>query len=232
MLGSYLFGFLYDPAIVNVVGIAGGATSAFSAAPLTNPATFASGNTPFAASQPNPSAPSGFLSIARITLVVVGQPATFSALNINVQALNNGAAQPLPASVFPSSVVVGFNPNGDPDGDGLRNQDELLAGTNPNNADTDGDGLTDGFEVRGGLNPLDNGTLNVNNGPNGDPDGQRVLIFELRNEKLQEIALTQRIALWRCFFLERQLLEYAVGYPESIDILHGFAFRNAWFGCG
>lgn len=170
VLGSYLFGFLYDPAIVNVVGIAGGATSAFSAAPLTNPATFASGNTPFAASQPSPLAPSGFLSIARITLLVVGQPATFSALNINVQALNNGAAQPLPASVFPSSVVVGFNPNGDPDGDGLRNQDELLAGTNPNNSDSDGDGLTDGFEVRGGLNPLDNGTLNVNNGPNGDPD--------------------------------------------------------------
>lgn len=35
----------------------------------------------------------------------------------------------------------------DPDGDGLTNDQELNAGTDPNNADTDGDGLNDGEEL-------------------------------------------------------------------------------------
>ncbi|MCA9938745.1 MAG: protein kinase [Anaerolineales bacterium] len=37
---------------------------------------------------------------------------------------------------------------GDNDGDGLANQEEQAAGTDPNNADTDGDGLSDYVEVR------------------------------------------------------------------------------------
>ena len=36
----------------------------------------------------------------------------------------------------------------DPDGDGLVNRDESVAGTDPRAADTDGDGLSDGDEVR------------------------------------------------------------------------------------
>jgi hypothetical protein len=46
-------------------------------------------------------------------------------------------------------------PNNDPDNDGLTNNDEAEAGTDPNNADTDGDGYNDGAEVRAHTDPLD-----------------------------------------------------------------------------
>jgi len=55
----------------------------------------------------------------------------------------------------------------------------VIAETDPLNPDTDGDGLPDGWEVNHGLDPLDNGVYsfrtggpgNINNGPDGDPDG-------------------------------------------------------------
>ena len=62
------------------------------------------------------------------------------------------------------------NPNADPDGDVLTNQEEEQLGTNPNNIDTDGDGVDDGVEVGQGSNPNDpndsqpppKGTVEVN----------------------------------------------------------------------
>jgi outer membrane protein OmpA-like peptidoglycan-associated protein len=42
---------------------------------------------------------------------------------------------------------IGESGSADPDKDGLTNDEEKLAGTDPNNPDTDGDGLTDGDEV-------------------------------------------------------------------------------------
>ncbi|WOO39344.1 hypothetical protein [Rubellicoccus peritrichatus] len=59
---------------------------------------------------------------------------------------------------------------GDPDVDGLTNITEYQTGTNPVLADTDVDGLPDGWEVLYELDPLDNGTTDVANGANGDPD--------------------------------------------------------------
>jgi hypothetical protein len=47
---------------------------------------------------------------------------------------------------------------GDPDQDGLSNQDEYLRGTNPVNPDTDQDGVSDGAEVKQGSDPLDPGS--------------------------------------------------------------------------
>ena len=46
--------------------------------------------------------------------------------------------------------------NDDPDGDGLTNQQEFTAGTDPMNPDTDGDGMPDGWEVTHLHNPLAN----------------------------------------------------------------------------
>ncbi|MDD5395109.1 MAG: hypothetical protein PHE17_18975 [Thiothrix sp.] len=53
-------------------------------------------------------------------------------------------------------------PKGDPDGDGLTNEEEGKLGTDPKNPDSDGDGLLDGVEKTAGTNPLN---------PDSDGDG-------------------------------------------------------------
>jgi hypothetical protein len=50
-----------------------------------------------------------------------------------------------------------LDPNGDRDGDGISNGDEIRLGTDLNNADSDGDGVSDGAEVAVGSDP-NNGT--------------------------------------------------------------------------
>jgi len=58
----------------------------------------------------------------------------------------------------------------DSDSDGLSNNEEHQLATDPNAPDSDGDNLFDGWEVVYGMNPNDDGTVNVSNGANGDPD--------------------------------------------------------------
>lgn len=63
----------------------------------------------------------------------------------------------------------------DSDGDGLNDGQEATAGTNPLNTDSDNDDLPDGWEVDHSFNPLDDGSVNIVNGPDGDPDGDNLL---------------------------------------------------------
>jgi len=107
VLGSYFVDFEYDPAVVHIFSVAGGTTGEFSSGPTTNPATFGSGVTPLAAAQGDTSSPTGFVSVATVTLSAVGLPADGSDLDLTVHSLFDGAVNALPSNVFPSSVLVG-----------------------------------------------------------------------------------------------------------------------------
>jgi formylglycine-generating enzyme required for sulfatase activity len=66
-------------------------------------------------------------------------------------------------NVHPGPVPL--DPNGDEDGDGLNNGQELTLGTDPYKKDTDGDGVNDPVEIADGTNPLDPNSFNsLNNG--------------------------------------------------------------------
>jgi hypothetical protein len=72
------------------------------------------------------------------------------------------------AAVADTVTFIYLRADGDEDGDGLTNGEEINQdGTDPFNPDTDGDGLPDGWEVKYGLDPTD---PTGNNGPYGDPD--------------------------------------------------------------
>ena len=65
----------------------------------------------------------------------------------------------------------------DSDGDDLTDGAEIFVHrTDPENDDTDGDGMPDGWELQNTFDPLDDGSVEVRNGADGDPDGD-----DLRN---------------------------------------------------
>ena len=65
----------------------------------------------------------------------------------------------------------------DSDGDDLTDGAEIfLLRTDPGNVDSDGDGMPDGWELQNTFDPLDDGTIDIRNGADGDPDDD-----ELRN---------------------------------------------------
>jgi len=108
-LGSYDFVFQYDPLIVTVVALAGGSTPEFSAAPVTDPATFTSGLTRFVAAQPGTSTPTGLVSVATLRLRAAHFSLAGSNLDVRVLGLFDGMVQPLPAGVFGSSMLTAFD---------------------------------------------------------------------------------------------------------------------------
>jgi len=110
-LGSYSATFEYDETVVHIASISGGTSPAFSSAPITDPGTFSSGASPMAGVQSGTAAPSGFVSIATVTLEAVGQPSDSSLLTLTGVSLFSGSGALLPATVFGSSVLIGSAPS-------------------------------------------------------------------------------------------------------------------------
>jgi len=86
-----------------------------------------------------------------------------------VSLVESGGLSFLTAHAF----VLSADP--DLDQDGLLDEEERRAGTDPQNPDSDGDGLPDGWEVEHDLDPLSNLGLA---GRMGDPDGDGVINVE------------------------------------------------------
>jgi hypothetical protein len=107
-----------------------------------------------------------------------------------------------------------FTPLQDADGDELSYEDEIAAGTNPNNNDTDGDLINDGDEINNASNPLD--ALSWPNfadgdvAPLGSPDG----VFNVA-----DYLIAQRIALGELAPAALQLAHgdlYPAGSPDGV----------------
>lgn len=83
----------------------------------------------------------------------------------------------------------------DSDGDGLSDLYESGkvggARTNPQSGDTDGDGMGDAWEVHVGLDPRDDGTVNPDNSPDADPDGDGLTNNEERRDFVADPATAE-----------------------------------------
>ncbi|MCB9680725.1 MAG: hypothetical protein H6733_04565 [Alphaproteobacteria bacterium] len=89
----------------------------------------------------------------RVTFTLPVLPAFLAGRTVSLQAARPTATGPTLSTVRTMRVL---DPQGDEDGDGLTNDEELsLYGTDPLLADTDGGGASDGVEVFQGTNPFD-----------------------------------------------------------------------------
>ena len=77
---------------------------------------------------------------------------------------------------FNTSASPSLAAEDDSDADGLKNWEETLRGTDPQNPDTDGDGVQDGKEVASNRNPLLKG-----------PNDERAEIFSVEAARAQEM---------------------------------------------
>lgn len=94
-----------------------------------------------------------------LILLIVGVIGGTVVLFLNRETTENGEGVLTPGTGLPIAErgQEFDDPNGDEDGDGLSNQDEVLWGTDAFNPDTDGDNTSDGEEVAAGRNPTISG---------------------------------------------------------------------------
>jgi hypothetical protein len=119
-LGVYTFEVIYDPLIVVIASIAGGTTPEFSAAPMTNPASFDTGITRFdAINTTSVTSPTGLVSVAVITFEAVGEPGDSSNINLGVVTLRDTETVSLSYRVVNTSVSIQDYWPGDVNGDGV-----------------------------------------------------------------------------------------------------------------
>lgn len=101
---------------------------------------------------------------------------------LRLDTAQSGDATALAGSELQVDRIVLTDGESDADDDGLADKDELDAGTDPGDGDTDDDGLPDGWEVENDLDPLDDGSGDVNNGADGDPDDDDVSNLDEYND--------------------------------------------------
>ncbi len=104
-LASYSLRLSYAPDIVNVLEISGGVSAGFNAAPVTNPASFASGDTDFTAINDGfVATPAGMFEVARVRLQAVGRPGDASPITLDLTP-NGGLVDSASFSLIPATVT-------------------------------------------------------------------------------------------------------------------------------
>ncbi len=108
-----------------------------------------------------------------------------------------------------------YDPQADPDGDGLSNAEEERLGTDNRNPDSDGDGVEDGKEVNGNTDPLDASDKPYQGGwkigacrdgvqPSGDAVGETAEDFVLEDrygDQVQLHAFCDRVVLVAAMYM-------------------------------
>jgi len=106
-LGAYTLVVTYDQTVVTIASIAGGTTSEFSGAPVTDEGTFTSGMTRLSAfNGASKTSPSGQVSIARVTFNAVGAPGSSSALGLQISKLADTDGNPISADTAGCTVTL------------------------------------------------------------------------------------------------------------------------------
>jgi len=106
-LGAYTFRLGYDPAVLKITAIAGGAGPGFGADPGADPASFTTGSTVFAAYQgASLATPVGAVSVARVHFELVGAPGSISEVSLQASTLADTDLADIAWTNVPARVAV------------------------------------------------------------------------------------------------------------------------------